>query len=627
MRFSRPAILIAAPTARARQSSGPHTRRPRWRAALAALGLALFSTPAFLSPAAADVLDTGALPRVAGAKELYASPLSTIYAVPDPVAQAAAAAAKALAGDGWRQYAAANANEAKTDDVQAMNFKKGPLALSVLVTKSDPATTANVNYTAKPLANDLPFPPDATDIAFDPHEPILICMSAQPIAATLAFFNGQLAGMGWSPAPAGRNPNTAKAAHAYFVRPDHAPLLLVVQRGDDGATRIELKGVTAEDLAAERAPAAPAAATAVAAQPAPAPTPTPDELSDAIAKQVQQATADITKSAMADATAPKLAASPAANAPVEALAAMDGNTATIPVPATAEALEFDGAEGKLAFETESSIKSVVAFYRAAMKPLGWESEPSGIDKPNMVVLDFSKDGKDIELTVMHPIDKTEVDASGEGLVNEAEKAAAAPAPTAEDLAVEETGGFPVPSNHTLAEAEGTPLRHTLTVETPLDLKSVLGFYRQELGKRGWKEGATGAVVADDRATLAFTSPDGPAVLKLERKDDTTTVSLVVSSQAKAAQSGLLAKPGKVKAMFGNLLSAPVTFTINKQTVKVAPGVGANGPGGPTLELPPGKYKVSMKSGQLEVSDDVTVGADEIWGFMAGPGGLMPMQIH
>jgi len=35
----------------------------------------------------------------------------------------------------------------------------------------------------------------------------------------------------------------------------------------------------------------------------------------------------------------------------------------------------------------------------------------------------------------------------------------------------------------------------------------------------------------------------------------------------------------------------------------------------------------MKSGQLEVSDDVTVGADEIWGFMAGPGGLMPMQIH
>jgi hypothetical protein len=430
--------------------------------------------------------------------------------------------------------------------------------------------------------------------------------------------------MGWAPAPAGRNPNTDKASHVYFVRPDRAPLLLVAQRDDHGATKIELKGATAEDLAAEFAPAAlAAAAPAVAAQPAPAPTATPDELSAAIAKQVKQATADIA----ADASAPK-AATPAANGPVESLTAMAGNPATIPVPATAEAVKFDGANGSLDFETDSSIKSVVAFYRTVMKPLGWQAESSGIDKPNMVVLDFSKDGKDVELTVMRPIDKTEVEASGEGLVNDAEKVAAAPAPTAEDLAVEEMGGFPYPNNHTLAESEGTPLRHALSVETPLDLKSVLGFYRQELGKRGWKEDATGAAIADDRATLNFASPDGPAVLKLERKDDVTTVSLVVSNQAKAKASGLMAKPGKVKAMFGNLLSTPATFTINKQTVKVAPGVGANGPGGPTLELPAGAYKVTMKvAGQPDASADVTIGTDEIWGFMAGPGGLMPMQIH
>ena len=617
MRFPHPTNLPHAPAARA-------PRRP-WRPAFAAFALALISTASALSPAAADGLDTGALPRVAGAKELYASPLSTIYAAPNPVAEAAAAAAKALAGDGWRQYAAANANEAKNADVQIMNFKKGPLALNVLVTKSDPATTANVNYTAKPLANDLPFPPEATDIAFDPNQPLLTCASSQPIAATLAFFNGQLGGLGWSPAPAGRNPNTDKAAHAYFVRPDHAPLLLVAQRGDDGATKIELKGVTAEDLAAELAPTAPAAASAalaVAAAPAPAPSATPDEISAAVAKQVQQATADI-----AAATTPAAAPAPAADGPVETLAAMAGNAASIPVPATAEAVKFDGAEGSLAFETASSIKSVVAFYRAAMKPLGWQAEASGIDKPNMVVLDFSKDGKDIELTVMRPIDKTEVEASGEGLVNEAEKVAAAPAPTAEDLAVEEMGGFPYPNNHTLAESEGTPLRRALTVETELDLKSVLGFYRQELGKRGWKE-ETGAVVGDANAALTFTSPDGPAVLKLERKDDKTNVSLVVSNQTKAKASGQMAKPGKVKAMFGNVLSKPVTITINKQTVKVPPGAGANGPGGPTLELPAGTYKVTMKvAGQPDASADVTIGADEIWGFMAGPGGLMPMQIH
>jgi hypothetical protein len=591
---------------------------------LAALGLALISATAFLSPAAADGLDTSALPRVAGAKTLYASPASTIYVVPDPVAEAAAAAAKALAGEGWRQYAAANAEEAKTDLVQAMNFKKGPLALGVLVTKSNAAAIANVNYTAEPLANDLPFPPEATDIAFDPHQPLLDCASSQPIAATLAFFNGQLAGMGWSPAPAGRNAATDKAAHAFFVRPDHAPLLLVLQRGDDGVTRIELKSVPAEALAAEAAPPAP---VAVAAPPAPAPTATPDETSAAIDKLAQQAIADIAKSAVADATAPKAAPPADANAPAESLAAMEGAPASIPVPATAENVKFDGAEGSLSFDSASSIKSVVAFYRAAMKPLGWQAEPSGIDKPNMVVLDFTKERQEIELTLMRPIDKTEVDGTGNGLVNEAEKAAAAPAATADDLEVDETGGLPVPRNHTESETDTTPLRHALSAETPLDLKSVLGFYRQELGKRGWKEEATGAVVGGDGATLNFTSPDGPAVLKLERKDDATTISLVVSNQAKAAQSGMMAKPGKVKAMFGNLLGTPVTFTINKKTVKVAPGTGANGPGGPTLELPPGKYKVTMKAGQLEVSEDVDVGADEIWGFMAGPGGLMPMQIH
>ena len=626
MRLSRPAILTDALPARDRKPSRPRASRRQWRPALAALGLALISAAAFLSPAAADDLDTSALPRVAGAKTLYASPLSTIYAVPNPVAEAAAAAAKALAGEGWRQYAAPNAEEAKTGNVQAMNFKKGPLALGVLITKSNPATTANINYTATPLANDLPFPPEATDIAFDPHQPLLTCASSQPIAATLAFFNDQLASMGWSPAPTGRNPAADKAAHAFFVRPDRAPLLLVVQRGDDGVTKIELKGVSAEVLAAEAAPAAPAAPAAVAAPPAPAAEATPDEASAAVDKLAQQAIADIAKSAVADATAPK-AETPDANAPAESLAAMEGATASIPVPAIAENVKFDGAEGSLSFDSASSIKSVVAFYRTAMKPLGWQAEPSGIDKPNMVVLDFTKERQEIELTIMRPIDKTEVDGTGNGLVVEVEKSAAAPAATTEDLEVEETGGLPVPKNRTSSETDTTPLRRALTAETPLDLKSVLGFYRQELGKRGWKEEATGAAVADANATLNFTSPDGPAVLKLERKDDATAISLVVSNQAKAAQSGMMAKPGKVKAMFGNLLSAPVTFTINKQTVKVAPGVGANGPGGPTLELPPGKYKVSMKAGQLTVSEDVEVGADEIWGFMAGPGGLMPMQIH
>ena len=97
MRFSRPDELASRHDRPRSQAERPARAAPRWRPAFAALGLALISAGSVLSPAAADGLDTSALPRVAGAKALYASPLSTIYAVSDPVAEAAAAAAKALA--------------------------------------------------------------------------------------------------------------------------------------------------------------------------------------------------------------------------------------------------------------------------------------------------------------------------------------------------------------------------------------------------------------------------------------------------------------------------------------------------------------------------------------------------
>ena len=624
MRLSRRTISTYALATPDQQPNGWPASPPKRPLTLAALWLALICATSFPS-AAAEGLDTSVLPRVAGAKELYASPLSTIYSAPDPVAQAAEAVGKALSAEGWRQFSQPYAEEAKNANVHVMNFKKGPLIVDVLITVSDQPATANVSYRATPPANDLPFPPDATDIAFDPHAPILLCASGQSVAATLEFFNVQLAALGWSPVATRQNANTEKAAHAYFARPAHAPLLLVLKRGDDGATKIELKSVPAELLAAETEPAKPAA---IAATPAPAPEATPDAVDAAVAQQAQQMAADIVAKAMADAKAPKAGSQSTANETVETLSPLDGVKAAIPLPSTAEDVKFDGAEGRLSFESASSIKSVVAFYRAAMKPLGWQAEPSGIDKANMVVLDFSKDRKEIELIIMRPIDKTNVDGTGNGLVTEVEKSAAEPTASADDLEVEETGGLPVPKNHTVSGAETTPFRRALNAETPLDLKSVLGFYRQELGKRGWKEEATGARVDADRATLNFTSPDGPAILTLERKDDETVVSLVVRNQVKAASSGLLAKPGQVKAMFGNLTGAQATFTINKQTVKVAPGVGANGPGGPTLELPPGKYKVTMKAaGQPAVTEEVNVGADEIWGFVAGPGGLMPIQIH
>ena len=283
------------------------------------------------------------------------------------------------------------------------------------------------------------------------------------------------------------------------------------------------------------------------------------------------------------------------------------NTVHIPLPATAEAVEFDGNGGKLEFNSASSVGTLAAFYRTEMKALGWKEEPSVINRPNMVVLDFAKGDKDLSFTIMQLGSKVNVSASGSGLMVAAAKpdepATTPPAnPTApvaaQGLEAEEMGGLPVPKLHTLSEGDKTPFRRALTANVPAELSAVLAFYRRELGKRDWKEATQGAVITAEWVVLAFSSPDGPAVLKLGRKNQETTVSLVVRDQAAAAKAGILPKSGQVKILFGNALNTVAVITIDKQVVKIPPGVGTKGSDGPTLDLPPGKYKYSFKISSL-----------------------------
>ena len=75
---------------------------------------------------------------------------------------------------------------------------------------------------------------------------------------------------------------------------------------------------------------------------------------------------------------------------------------------------------------------------------------------------------------------------------------------------------------------------------------------------------------------------------------------------------MLPTPGKVKLMFGNIAEAAIT--INNQTVKIAPGIGGpKSPDGPTLELPPGKYKYALKvAGRPARSAELEVAANDFW---------------
>jgi hypothetical protein len=173
------------------------------------------------------------------------------------------------------------------------------------------------------------------------------------------------------------------------------------------------------------------------------------------------------------------------------------------------------------------------------------------------------------------------------------------------------------------------------VETPLELAAVLGFYRLALSKRGWSEN-DGAVVEPDGAVIAFTTSDGPALLRLTRQDDRTIADLSLRKPADP-KGAILPMPGQVRLLLGNDTDEEAVITINEQAIKLvahaklteAPATGRKPHDSQEINLPPGKYKVSIKiaSGAAQ-NREFEVAADETWGLVAGKAGvLFPVRVY
>jgi len=679
----------------------------------------------------AELVDVHKVPRLEGAKEDPARSSSdrVVYSVARPLAETTAALKQMLAADGWKQYVA------PLEEVHTtlLSFKKGPQALSVSFTiqvgkneRTSEETT--VYYSPARLNFALAIPNDATDVVFDENRPYLNATTAGTVDGTLDFFRKELSARGWaalSAADATKQWPNAKLEEkitngtaAYFIRGTQRPVVLTIQRRDDGKTNAEIKvppfaqaqtlekgedifglprpkltktaGGTGGQNAHEVHATVPAEVDTVLAfyrreltarnwkeeaqgaavnpdtvvlnftspegpavlklghkydlttvslvqqlpKPAAKAETSANQASsvDALLNQAQQ----MMREATADATAMQKSA-PAAqpsSGPTAALRVLAENKAPVPVPDTAEDVEFDGADGKLEFSSPSSLSAVADFYRSTMKGQGWDSRSSVINNANMVVLNFAKGGKSVSFTIMRMGNKTNVSADGSALKISAwrptaPQSNAVPAKaSAEDLEAEESGGLPVPKRHTMSEGTKTPFRRELKASVPLELADVLGFYRRELGKLNWKEESNGAVVTADKATIAYASPDGPAILNLGRKDDATSISLVVKDPGAVAKAGITPKQGQAKVLFGNINDAAATITFNSKAINVAAGTGVKNPDGPALDLPPGKYKYSIKlQGKPLQSDEIELGVDEVWGLMIGPGGVLALQAY
>ena len=234
-------------------------------------------------------------------------------------------------------------------------------------------------------------------------------------------------------------------------------------------------------------------------------------------------------------------------------------------------------------------------------------------------------------------DRCAPDYLGERLLCDAVGVLARAASRSFEAKMSEEAALPMPAGWDLMTAKNSPFIRSGHVETPLDLAAVLGFYRAALGKRGWTEN-DGAVVAPDRAVIAFTTTDGPALLRLTRQGDKTIADLSLRKPA-AATAGILPKPGQVRLMLGNKTEEAAVITVNNQTIKLAAHAGeklANSdnaagelPDSQKIDLPPGKYKVTLRvEGGAAQSREFEVAANETWGLLVGPDGApLPMRLY
>ena len=187
----------------------------------------------------------------------------------------------------------------------------------------------------------------------------------------------------------------------------------------------------------------------------------------------------------------------------------------------------------------------------------------------------------------------------------------------------------MPKRHTMSEGTKTPFRRELKASVPLELTDVLGFYRRELGKLNWKEESKGAAITADRAVVTFTAPRAPPCSSSAARTVRPACSLMVKNPAAAAKAGIMPKPGQVKVLFGNINAARKRRS--RSTTSRSRSRPASASRSRTARCsiwrPASTSTRSRLAGKPMQNDEVELGADEIWGLMIGPGGVLALQAY
>ncbi|HEY5217214.1 MAG TPA: hypothetical protein VIJ17_10035, partial [Pseudolabrys sp.] len=519
--------------------------------------------------------DSARLPRVSGAKEVFASAATTIFTSPDSVAQTADNLDKALAAGGWQKYVAPNTAYREDPTSRSLSLKKGTQALRVSITVTPAQNNAtSVQYFALPLKTDLPFPKDASNIEYSPERPLLTLVTAEPVDKTLDFYRKELGARGWSlwstkldakqPAngPAGDVHERGGYAHYITDKDPSVTLVLTLQQAEAGKFKVELKQWPVGILASEHK-AYLNGGTNVAAlvdvsrlprldgaklDPAHA---SSDRLSYSVEGSVADTIAATKKLLAADGW--QLYVAPLEEPHPISLAFKKGPQGlsvfftmpagqpvhsgvdyspsrlnfALPFPAEATDIVFDENRPYLNCIAAGTVDTNLDFFRKALGASGW-SPLSATDAaarwPNAKLDETIANGalayyiSENQRPILLSLQRRDDDK-----INVEIKVP----PFAEAQVLEadkDIFGLPTPKLHKTAGGTGGQSEREMHAHVPAEVSTVLAFYRREFAARNWKEES--AVVNPDDAVLNLSFADGTAVLKLSHKYDFTVVSLV-----------------------------------------------------------------------------------------------------
>jgi hypothetical protein len=202
-----------------------------------------------------------------------------------------------------------------------------------------------------------------------------------------------------------------------------------------------------------------------------------------------------------------------------------------------------------------------------------------------------------------------------------------PGNSIDQLVADSNYELPVPEGCGQVSQGRSPYRTAIDAQIDLPLTPVLAFYRRELAGRGFRESPNEAPPNNTSAKLTFASGDGPLTLTLRQVGQGTQIELAQRHDTKAKQDKLVPAPGQGLLLLANAGDAEVVVTLNKRTIKLPAGKGANDPKD-AVKIPvmPGKHRVSVAAGGDTHQEELAIEAGTAWGLIALPGGGSLAQI-